>query len=101
MNFRYFDFKLMLFKFTGGLYAKRKSYQLFRCRIENNYSTLFIGAMFLGIIALMPYIVQGVTGVTNFRFLVGGTSLLIIVAVILDTVKQINAQLQMREYEKI
>ena len=62
---------------------------------------LFIGATFLGIIALMPYIVQGTTGVTSFRFLVGGTSLLIIVAVVLDTVKQINAQLQMREYEKI
>jgi len=31
--------------------------------------------------------------------LVGGTSLLIIVSVVLDTVRQVNAQLQMREYE--
>jgi preprotein translocase subunit SecY len=60
---------------------------------------LFTGAVFLGIIAVLPSIVAGVTGVTGFSFLVGGTSLLIIVSVVLDTVRQINAQLQMREYE--
>ena len=60
---------------------------------------LFTGAIFLGLIAVLPSIVAGVTGVTGFTFLVGGTSLLIIVSVVLDTVRQINAQLQMREYE--
>ena len=60
---------------------------------------LFTGAMFLGLIAVLPSIVAGVTGVTGFTFLVGGTSLLIVVSVVLDTVRQINAQLQMREYE--
>ncbi|MFA6190199.1 MAG: preprotein translocase subunit SecY [Candidatus Staskawiczbacteria bacterium] len=60
---------------------------------------LFTGAMFLGLIAVLPSIIAGVTGVTGFAFLVGGTSLLIVVSVVLDTVRQINAQLQMREYE--
>lgn len=60
---------------------------------------LFTGAMFLGLIAVLPSIVAGLTGVTGFAFLVGGTSLLIIVSVVLDTMRQINAQLQMREYE--
>jgi len=60
---------------------------------------LFTGAIFLGLIAILPSIVAGLTGVTGFTFLVGGTSLLIVVSVVLDTVRQINAQLQMREYE--
>jgi len=65
------------------------------------HRVLFIGAVFLSVIAVMPYIVQGITPVQTFSFLVGGTSTLIIVSVVLDTVKQINAQLQMREYETI
>jgi preprotein translocase subunit SecY len=60
---------------------------------------LLIGALFLGAIAVMPSIAGGITGVMVFSFLIGGTSLLIVVAVILETVQQINAQLQMREYE--
>jgi preprotein translocase subunit SecY len=58
-----------------------------------------IGALFLGFIALAPSIIQGLTKVSAFRFLVGGTSLLIIVAVVLETVRAIKAQLEMREYE--
>lgn len=60
---------------------------------------LLVGALFLGIIAVMPSIVGAFTGVTAFSFLIGGTSLLIAVSVVLETVRQINAQLQMREYE--
>lgn len=60
---------------------------------------LFTGAIFLGLIAVLPTIVAGVTGVTGFTFLIGGTSLLIIVSVVLDTMRTINAQLQMREYD--
>jgi len=60
---------------------------------------LFIGALFLGTIAVMPSIVGGITGVMVFGFLIGGTALLIVVSVVLETMKQINAQLQMREYE--
>ncbi|MBM3250684.1 MAG: preprotein translocase subunit SecY [Candidatus Nealsonbacteria bacterium] len=60
---------------------------------------LLLGALFLGSIAVMPSIVGGATGVTVFSFLVGGTSLLIVVSVVLETMRQINAQLQMRDYE--
>jgi preprotein translocase subunit SecY len=60
---------------------------------------LLVGALFLGLIAIMPQIVGSFTGITAFSFLIGGTSLLIAVSVILETVRQIKAQLQMREYE--
>ncbi len=60
---------------------------------------LVIGATALGLIAVMPSIIQGVTSVNQFTFLVGGTSLLIVVSVVLETMRQINAQLEMREYE--
>lgn len=60
---------------------------------------LLIGAIFLGAIAILPQIVQGVTGVKAFRFLIGGTSLLILVSVILESVRQVKSQLQMREYD--
>ncbi len=60
---------------------------------------LLIGAIFLGSIAVMPSIVQGITSVQQFQFLIGGTSLLILVSVVLETIRQIKAQLQMREYE--
>ncbi len=60
---------------------------------------LLIGAIFLGLIAIMPSIVGAVTGVLAFRFLVGGTSLLIVVSVVLESMRQVKAQLQMRDYE--
>ncbi len=55
-----------------------------------------VGAVFLGLIAVLPSIVQGATGVTLFT--VGGTSILIVVAVALEMMKQIDAQLAMYEY---
>ena len=61
---------------------------------------LFLGGLFLGTIAIMPQIAGALTGVHNFNFLIGGTSLLIVVAVVLETWRQINAQLEMHEYEK-
>jgi len=60
---------------------------------------LFTGAVFLGLIAVLPSVVTGLTNVQGFNFLVGGTSLLIVVSVVLDTLKQINSQLEMREYD--
>jgi len=60
---------------------------------------LLIGALFLGAIALTPTIIGAVTGVQVFSFLIGGTSLLIVVSVVLDTLRQVKAQLEMREYE--
>jgi len=60
---------------------------------------LLVGAIFLGLIAIMPHIISSLTNVQTFSFLIGGTSLLIAVSVILETIRQIKAQLQMREYE--
>ena len=53
---------------------------------------LLFGSLFLGTIAIMPTVVQAITGIGAFRFLVGGTSVLILVAVILQTIKQIRAK---------
>jgi preprotein translocase subunit SecY len=56
------------------------------------------GSLYLGIIALIPLIALGlVNAAQNFPF--GGTSILIIVGVGLETVKQIDSQLQQRHYE--
>lgn len=60
---------------------------------------LLIGALFLATIAVMPQIIGGITGIMTFQFLIGGTSLLIAVSVVLETMRQVKAQLQMREYE--
>jgi preprotein translocase subunit SecY len=62
--------------------------------------TLVFGSIFLGLIALMPSIVQSITKVRAFSFLVGGTSILILVSVVLHTFEQIKAEVEMREYEK-
>ena len=59
----------------------------------------FSGALFLGLIAILPNITQMITGITIFA--IGGTALLIVVSVALETMKQINSQLTMREYEEI
>lgn len=57
----------------------------------------FSGAIFLGLIAILPNITQVLTGIQALS--IGGTSLLIVVAVALDTARQVNSQLIMREYE--
>ena len=56
------------------------------------------GAIFLSIIALMPYYTPMITGITTFS-LVGGTSLLIVVGVALETMQAIESHLLMRNYE--
>lgn len=68
-----------------------------------------IGALFLGLVAVLPYLVgliaNGFTGgtsnvLTGFNSLIiSSTGLLIVVGVVLDTMKQIEAQLMMRNYE--
>jgi preprotein translocase subunit SecY len=58
---------------------------------------LLVGAIFLGLIAIAPNVVQGATGITAFQ--VGGTSILIVVSVVLETIRQIESQLVMRDYE--
>ncbi len=58
--------------------------------------TLF-GAIFLGVIAVLPSIGQSMTGIQNL--LIGGTSLLIVVSVILETSKQVGSHLVMSDYD--
>ncbi len=58
---------------------------------------VLIGAIFLGVIAILPIIVQYFTGIAALT--IGGTALLIVVSVVLESAKQINSQLVMREYE--
>jgi preprotein translocase subunit SecY len=56
------------------------------------------GSLYLGLISMVPIIALAVAGASqNFPF--GGTSILIMVGVGLDTVKQIESQLQQRNYE--
>jgi preprotein translocase subunit SecY len=54
------------------------------------------GALFLGLVAVIPFIVEGITGIT--AVLVGGTAILIAVQVLLDLVRKIDAQVSLREY---
>lgn len=55
-----------------------------------------LGAVFLGFIAVLPLIMQRVTGITALAL--GGTSVLIVVSVVLDLIKKVDAQISMREY---
>jgi len=55
------------------------------------------GALFLAFVAVLPYIVQGFTHIQSVS--IGGTSLLIAVSVALDSMKQIDSQLVMRDYD--
>jgi preprotein translocase subunit SecY len=59
------------------------------------------GALYLGLVALIPMVAIGILGssVSQQRFPFGGSSILIMVGVGLDTVKQIQSQLQQRNYE--
>jgi len=61
--------------------------------------TTFFGALFLGLIAILPNLMQLATGIKAFT--IGGTALLIVVAVALEVYKQIESQLTVREYEGI
>ena len=63
-----------------------------------NRITLF-GATFLGLIAILPIIVQAITGISVVT--ISGTAILIVVAVALETMRQVNSQLTVREYEGI
>jgi preprotein translocase subunit SecY len=56
-----------------------------------------VGALFLGVVAVLPYFTQLITGVQTMAL--SSTGLLIVVGVVLDTMKQLEAQLLMRHYE--
>ena len=67
-----------------------------------------VGALFLGLVAILPWLVDllasllpGTVGVTGSNvMLISSTGLLIVVGVVLDTMRQLEAQLQMRHYDK-
>lgn len=63
------------------------------------YRLTFMGAIFLGIIAILPNILSSLTGARLLFF--GGTSILIVVSVILETYKVVQAQLTTASYEKL
>lgn len=54
-----------------------------------------VGSLFLGIVAVLPFIVQSSTGITAFA--IGGTSLLIVVSVVIDLIRKIDAQVSLHE----
>ena len=56
-----------------------------------------VGAIFLGLVAVLPIVVRGATGITTMT--IGGTAILIVVSVVLETMKQVESQLTMRDYE--
>jgi preprotein translocase subunit SecY len=56
-----------------------------------------VGALFLGTVAILPFLVQDVAETT--AMIITSTGLLIVVGVVLDTMKQLQAQLVMRHYE--
>jgi len=58
----------------------------------------FFGASSLGIIAILPTIIQKMTGIQLLS--ISGTALLIVVSVALETMRQINSQLDIREYDQ-
>jgi len=63
------------------------------------YKIILAGALFLAVIAVLPLVVKAFTGIQALA--IGGTSILIVVSVVIETVKQIQAQLTMREYDGI
>jgi len=64
---------------------------------NTTHKIILVGALFLGVIAVLPLIMKYFTGMQSLA--IGGTSLLIVVSVVIETVNQIEAQLSMREYE--
>lgn len=59
---------------------------------------MLAGAMFLGTVAILPIVIEATL---NISAMIAGASLLIVVSVVIETVRQIDSQLTMREYEDI
>jgi len=58
----------------------------------------FIGAIFLAVIAVLPFIIQSVTNINTL--VLGGTGILIVVSVVIETMRQIQSQITMHTYER-
>jgi preprotein translocase subunit SecY len=59
--------------------------------------TTLAGALFLGLIAILPSLVQGMTGITTLT--IGGTSILIVVSVVLETYRKTQSYQVARSYD--
>ena len=57
----------------------------------------FAGSLALGAIAVLPILIQSYTGTSTFA--IGGASLLIVVTVVIESMKQIQSHVTMREYD--
>lgn len=66
---------------------------------NTTHKIILFGALFLAVIAVLPLVIQAFTGMQSM--IIGGTSILIVVSVVIETIKQIQAQLTMREYDGI
>ncbi|MGE5392264.1 MAG: preprotein translocase subunit SecY [Candidatus Saccharibacteria bacterium] len=80
--------------FVPGLRPGRQTAE-FLYKVLNRIT--LAGAIFLGLIAVLPYIVQSFTNTRSLTL--GGTSLLIVVAVVIEIIKQVQSQMVMRDYE--
>ena len=83
---------------AGRVHPRRPSRSQHRAYLQRvlNRITL-VGALFLGTVAVLPWIASLITGVNALQL--GATSLLIVVGVAVDTMRQLEAQLMMRNYE--
>jgi preprotein translocase subunit SecY len=80
--------------FIPGVRPGRNT-ELYLQRVLNRIT--LVGALFLGTVAVLPWIASLITGVNALQL--GATSLLIVVGVAVDTMRQLEAQLMMRNYE--
>ncbi|HYC79687.1 MAG TPA: preprotein translocase subunit SecY [Candidatus Binatia bacterium] len=80
--------------FVPGLRPGRQTAE-FLYKVLNRIT--LAGAFFLGLVAVLPYIVQGFTNTQALT--IGGTSLLIVVSVVIEIIKQVKSQMIMRDYE--
>ncbi|MCX6808731.1 MAG: preprotein translocase subunit SecY [Candidatus Berkelbacteria bacterium] len=58
----------------------------------------FVGAVFLGLIAILPFVIQSATNITTITL--GGTGILILVSVVIETMRQMQSQITMHTYER-
>jgi preprotein translocase subunit SecY len=66
--------------------------------LRNTLSRITLtGAMFLGAVAVLPFVFRAIMDIESL--VIGGTGILIVVSVVIETVKQVESQLVMRDYE--
>src|SRR3989344_5808945 len=84
--------------FVNALIARGRTAMMPRNKAPSKVLTriTLVGALFLGIIAGFPLAMRALTNPPSLA--IGGTALLIVVSVVLDLMKKVDAQISMREY---